>query len=608
MSWFLKLNIRLQFTKNTKLQLSLCSLISKNYSSYFGKWEFPQGHPTPISVYNSAVNKKVPLILKKKDVATWYICGPTVYDESHIGHASCYIKFDNIIRIMENVFNIKVFMLLGITDIDDKIIKKSLETGLEASEISKKYEEDFFKDMAKMQVVAPSSVSRVTENIPQIISFCEKLIEKNYAYVTSKGNVYFMVSKSVSADVLFEMTEESNITIDPLKKDRRDFALWKASKENELSWLSPWGKGRPGWHIECSVMASNVFGSELDLHSGGYDLLFPHHCNEKSQSEAYHGCSQWVNYWLHSGLLQIGNDVKMSKSVKNTISVKEFLKHNSANDFRILCLQSLYRKNISYNSETLAGAKGLHKKFHIFINEIEMYTSGQMNFYICNIDKLFLKLKETQEEVVSAFSDDFNTTQALLALGDLIDEFNSSLKTSASETQNNCLTVMQAYSDYIDKTLTMLGVNIVCKKKLKREFIEIIDAVTNFRNQIRLLALNHNDKVDVSTASSYINRAYAECNDKLQVVLYSEASLSNVTEILNALNLLYNKSSKYIAVHYSSNSDITGIKKKKIPELLNFCDELRNSLENYGISVKDRKEISTWLPLTTVQEEVLIRV
>ncbi|KAG8172538.1 hypothetical protein JTE90_007953, partial [Oedothorax gibbosus] len=224
MSWFLKLNIRLQFTKNAKLQLSLCSLISKNYSSYFGKWEFPQGHPTPISVYNSAVNKKVPLILKKKDVATWYICGPTVYDESHIGHASCYIKFDNIRRIMENVFNIKVFMLLGITDIDDKIIKKSLETGLEASEISKKYEEDFFKDMAKMQVVAPSSVSPCTENIPQIISFCEKLIERNYAYVTSKGDKPIIAmftlwwSKSVSADVLFEMTEESNITIDPLKK------------------------------------------------------------------------------------------------------------------------------------------------------------------------------------------------------------------------------------------------------------------------------------------------------------------------------------------------------------------------------------------------------
>ncbi|XP_035226559.1 probable cysteine--tRNA ligase, mitochondrial isoform X2 [Stegodyphus dumicola] len=470
--------------------------LAKLCSSYLGKWKLPQGYDTGITVYNSAVNKRVPLILRDKGIATWYICGPTVYAESHIGHASCYVKFDIIRRIMENIFGINVLLLMGITDIDDKIIKEANKVGKNVSQVSKKYELDFFNDMAAMQIKPPSIICRVTDNIPLIISFCERLISKGYAYVTDEGNVYFMVSKGISADILSNLPEDCQLVTDPLKKDQRDFAVWKAAKPDEPYWLSPWGKGRPGWHIECSAMASHIFGSQLDLHSGGYDLLFPHHANEKSQSEAFHGCSQWVNYWMHSGLLQIDDSEKMSKSLKNTISIKDYLKENSVNDFRILCLQSLYRKNISYNAETLAGAKGLHKKLHSFINDCELYVSGMIQNNCVDHSRLLSKLTSVKEQVTFSFSKDFNTSQALLNLVQLIDEVNRCLHCSSVNNSSNPegSTAVAACASYVDSVLEMLGVNIICKKRLSREFVYQVDAVVEFRNEIRLLALSYNKK------------------------------------------------------------------------------------------------------------------
>ncbi|XP_055932503.1 probable cysteine--tRNA ligase, mitochondrial isoform X4 [Argiope bruennichi] len=517
--WLGSLRSSVCFSLKYTVSLFANSASLKSYSCYLGEFHLPKGYDTGIMVYNSSANRKVPLVLKNKGIATWYMCGPTVYDESHIGHACCYVKFDILRRIMEKLFGISVLLQMGITDIDDKIIKKAQESDLSTLDVARKYELEFFKGMAAMGVMPPSSVTRVTENIPHMISFCEKLIEKDVAYVTSEGNVYFKISKAVSAEVLNELPQDSDINLDPLKEDGRDFALWKIVKEDEPYWISPWGKGRPGWHIECSVMASKIFGCHLDLHSGGYDLLFPHHSNEKSQSEAYHNCSQWGNYWLHSGLLQVGNEIKMSKSIKNTVSIKEFLREHSTNDFRILCLQSPYRKNILYCSKTVFGAKRLYQKFHNFINEMELYSNGEISVPFIDEDKLLSRLQSTKDQVISLLADDFNTSQAILCLTNLIDSVNESLQSSNhSFVFKNDVTVLSACASYIDRMLEIFGVNVMCKKKLSRSFVHFMDAVNEFRNKIRLFALYQIDISQISRPADYIENNYTSFQQRINLI------------------------------------------------------------------------------------------
>ncbi|GIY52321.1 hypothetical protein CDAR_207841 [Caerostris darwini] len=589
--WLSRCNVG--YFKLKQMQPFLSCLTTTIYSnrqcSFLGKFQVPQGFETAITIYNSSAKKKVPLILKSKKIATWYMCGPTVYDDSHIGHACCYVKFDIIRRIMENIFGINVLLVMGITDIDDKIIKKSHESNVSIQEVSRKYELDFFKDMTTMRVMHPSSISRVTENIPHIISFCEKLIEKDFAYVTEEGNVYFKVAKGVSADVVNEMPEDTEINSDPLKKDKRDFVLWKVAKEKEPYWESPWCKGRPGWHIECSVLASKIFGSHLDVHSGGYDLLFPHHSNEKSQSEAYHNCPQWGNYWLHSGLLQVGNNVKMSKSIKNTISIKEFLKDNCVNDFRILCLQSPYRKNMIYCSETLTGAKGLHQKFHNFISESELLINGEIATALIDEDKLLSKLRNTEEQVFSFLSDDFNTSQAILCLANLIDVVNENLQSSTVSSSENGTTAIFACANYIDKMLEILGVNIMSKKRLNKDFVYLVDAAVEFRTKLRFFIFDEIEAGEIIAAQT-IENIYNSFTQRISLIYDVEELTSEALHIKEAVNVTFKQSLEFVSTLQNTNIS----KNKKKAKLLAFCDALRSSLEKYGITIKDRKGVSTW--------------
>nr|CAD7412776.1 unnamed protein product [Timema poppensis] len=308
------------------------------------KWILPSGHDTNIYVYNCITKKKVPLILKNPNYASWYMCGPTVYDSAHIGHACCYMKFDIIRRILCNHFDINVVMVMGITDIDDKIIHRAAELGEDINTLTRRFEAEFHEDMAKLNIKPATIITRVTDFVPRIISFVQEIVDKGNGYVTADGSVYFDTSQFDRYGKLFPVSmneEPAQPAVD--KKSPLDFALWKGAKPNEPSWLSPWGPGRPGWHIECSTMASAMFGRTMDLHSGGVDLLFPHHENEEAQSCVHHGVSQWVNYWLHSGHLHLKGDTKMSKSLKNTISIRDFLTKFTANEFRVFCLLSRYR-------------------------------------------------------------------------------------------------------------------------------------------------------------------------------------------------------------------------------------------------------------------------
>lgn len=271
---------------------------------------------------------------------TWYSCGPTVYDKAHLGHARTYICTDIIRRIIEDYFKIPINFALGITDIDDKIIEKARSLQLQKNcnhnkvsnetilELTRDLEKDFFRDMTLLNVRKPTAVLRVTEHINEIISYTEKIIANGNAYVTNDGNVYFNVGKCADEygygklgpiPPVADNDEEVSINSGSGKLHQRDFALWKRNKSKERndepSWASPWGQGRPGWHIECSAMTHSYFGNTLDLHSGGVDLKFPHHTNEIAQCEAHNCSSGWVRFWLHTGHLYIEGR-KMSKSLK----------------------------------------------------------------------------------------------------------------------------------------------------------------------------------------------------------------------------------------------------------------------------------------------------
>ncbi|XP_011310849.1 cysteine--tRNA ligase, mitochondrial, partial [Fopius arisanus] len=328
-------------------------------------WVKPVGYETEISVYNPIVKKKVPLILKNYKTATWYLCGPTVYDSAHIGHACSYIRFDIIRRILSNFFSISVLPVMGITNIDDKIILHSQGSSKFSSwhHLSKHYEQEFLSEMSQLNVLPPYLYCRVTDYIPEIINFISNLITKEFAYKSTDSSIYFNTSKCPSYGKLRKPDE--NVNTASTKLSPFDFALWKAAKTNEPFWDSPWGPGRPGWHIECSAMASITLGDNIDIHSGGIDLSFPHHENEEAQSCCYHQTSQWVNYWLHSGLLHL-EDNKMSKSLQNTITIKELLENFTANQFRLLCLCTHYRSNIDFSHEAMEKAVALMKKFEYF--------------------------------------------------------------------------------------------------------------------------------------------------------------------------------------------------------------------------------------------------
>ncbi|CAB0009297.1 unnamed protein product [Nesidiocoris tenuis] len=317
----------------------------------------PSKYPTKLKVYSRLSNSTVDVVTKHPNIVTWYSCGPTVYDSPHLGHACSYMQFDLIRKIMENCANLNVVMLMSVTDVDDKIIARAANEGCNFTEISSKFEKEFTDAMAALGVAPPSLALRVTDHIPDIIGFIERILSRGLAYIGKDGSVYFSVQKYPSYGRLAPAQEERESPAE--KKSSLDFALWKAAKPGEPSWDSPWGHGRPGWHIECSAMASKYFGDSVDFHSGGIDLLFPHHENEEAQSCAHHGCQQWVNYWLHSGHLHLSGDVKMSKSLKNTVSVWDFLDEYTPNHLRTLCMLVPYR-NGSYSATLIIEKYSTH--------------------------------------------------------------------------------------------------------------------------------------------------------------------------------------------------------------------------------------------------------
>jgi cysteinyl-tRNA synthetase len=398
-----------------------------------------------VKVYNTLSGKKEEF-LPQGDEVKMYVCGVTPYDDAHIGHAMSYIVFD-VIRRYLRFKKYKVKYVQNITDIDDKIIDRANKLGILPAELAEKYTNSYFEDMDALNIERADVYPKATEEIGKIIEVIQGLIDKGFAYPAG-GSVYFRVRKDpdygkLSHRSLDDMMAGECAIGGEEKEDPMDFALWKASKPGEPWWQSQWGQGRPGWHIECSAMSLKYLGDTLDIHGGGQDLVFPHHENEIAQSESFTGKKPFVKYWLHNGLVQLGED-KMSKSLGNLVTIKQILKKNSekaqkgkysADAIRLFILNSHYRSPLTYSEEGLETAKKRVDRLTQAVSRQDP-TGGKGKA---------LDAEPYRKRFTEAMDDDFNTAQALAALFDLARKINEAgdAGLSIGKAQNTLVSLAQ---------------------------------------------------------------------------------------------------------------------------------------------------------------------
>ena len=387
-----------------------------------------------MKVYNTMTGKKEEFIpIDDKEIKI-YVCGPTVYNYFHIGNARPFVVFDTLRRYLEFTGK-NVKFVQNFTDVDDKIINRAKEEGLTAGEVSEKYIEEYFKDAKALNVKKATVHPKVTQTIDDIIAFVKTLIDKGYAYEID-GDVYYSTRKfdeygKLSNQDIEELEAGARINIEEKKKDPMDFALWKARKEDsEIAWESPWGMGRPGWHIECSTMAKKYLGDTIDIHAGGQDLSFPHHENEIAQSEACNGAT-FANYWMHNGYITINNE-KMSKSKGNFFTVRDILNEYDGEVIRFFLLSGHYRNPINFSDLLMEQAKaGLERITNLRDNL--KYLAGLKKGEFTAQEKEFLdSLSKYQDEFVAAMEDDLNTADAITAIFEMVTAINTYIRNDCS--------------------------------------------------------------------------------------------------------------------------------------------------------------------------------
>ncbi|MFC1906278.1 cysteine--tRNA ligase [Chloroflexota bacterium] len=381
-----------------------------------------------MKVYNTLSGQKEEF-LTQGDEVKMYVCGVTPYSDCHLGHAMSYIIFDVIRRYLQ-FRGYKVKYVQNITDIDDKIIDRANQRGISTDELAGKYIESIHKDMDALNINRADVYPRVTEEIPKIIEVIQGLLARGYAY-SAGGSVYFRVKSVPDYGKLSRHSSDSIMSVGGVlgsadKESPMDFVLWKAAKPGEPSWKSPWGAGRPGWHIECSAMSLKYLGGTIDIHGGGQDLVFPHHENEIAQSESFSGVKPFVRYWLHNGLVWMGEE-KMSKSLGNLITIKEALEKYSPDAIRIYILSSHYRSPLTYSEVTLQATEVALRAFNDAKWKLtEDYS--EMNRSVLEAQGIktddITSAKVYRDRFTSAMDDDFNTAQALATLFDLAQEIN----------------------------------------------------------------------------------------------------------------------------------------------------------------------------------------
>jgi len=430
-----------------------------------------------MKIYNTLTRKKEEFKPIKKGKVGLYVCGPTVYDEPHIGHARSAYVFDVITRYLR-YRGFRVKFVRNITDIDDKIIARARGERTEgepidkaAAKITKKYLKRYEEDMAFLGIEKPDKEPRATETIPDMIKFINILIKKGFAYEKS-GNVYFSVRKfkpygRLSGQSLDEMEEGARVSVDKEKRDPLDFALWKTAKEDEPAYKSPWGPGRPGWHIECSVMSTKFLGKDFLIHGGGLDLVFPHHENEIAQTEA--SGKKSACFWMHNGLLTI-NGQKMSKSLGNFISIREFSK--SPDLLKLLFLSSHYRHPVDYTDEKIQEMAKAKERIVIFLEKLKTKNAKGKT------KTKNAKLIDLKNQFIKAMDDDFNTPKALSVIFDLVSMGNTCFDKGEKK---SALEIKKAVKDFC----SLLGLSLKRPRIADENFKKRIEELIEDRNAAR---------------------------------------------------------------------------------------------------------------------------
>ena len=388
-----------------------------------------------MKIYNSLTRKKEEFIPITPGEVKMYVCGPTVYNYFHIGNGRTFIVFDTIRRYLE-YRGYKVNFIQNFTDIDDKMIKKANEEGTTVESIGNKYIDEYYKDADGLNIKRACVNPRATDYINDIIDFVEKLIEKGYAYEVD-GDVYFRTKKfegygKLIKQSLDDLQSGARINVDERKEDPMDFALWKAQKPGEPAWDCPWGKGRPGWHIECSCMVKKLLGETIDIHAGGMDLSFPHHENEIAQSEALTGKS-FANYWMHSAYLNVNNQ-KMSKSLNNFLTARDALQKYDSDVIRFLMLSAHYRVQLNFSDDLLESAKSSIERLYNAVANLENLISEVKIEKMSDEEASYLSsLDSYRQKYIEKMDDDFNTADAITAIFDLIKDINTNITIDSSK-------------------------------------------------------------------------------------------------------------------------------------------------------------------------------
>jgi cysteinyl-tRNA synthetase len=436
----------------------------------------------PIRIYNTLTKSKQPFEPVVPGKVQIYVCGPTVYDSCHVGHARSVIVFDVVVRYLR-AMGYQVTYVRNFTDVDDKIIKRAGEVGMAPLQLAEKYIAEFHRDMDALNVMRADHEPRVTDHIKDIIAIVERLMEKNAAYVAD-GDVFFAVEAferygKLSGRKLEDMIAGSRIEINTRKRNPYDFVLWKAAKPGEPSWTSPWGRGRPGWHIECSAMSRRLLGETFDIHGGGKDLIFPHHENEIAQSEAAHA-KPFAHYWMHNGFVNINNE-KMSKSLNNFLMIKDILRAYHPETVRLFLLTSHYRSPIDFADQHLKETeKALDKIYSVLKRLDEEAAIGTT--IDASISTAYWK------DFCTAMDDDFNTAKGIGILFNLIKEANRLLDEGTKE-QAGSVTLTDLATDLL-RMGNMLGI----MQQPWRAFFE-----QRTKNQLQEVAISR-DTIDALVA------------------------------------------------------------------------------------------------------------
>jgi len=430
-----------------------------------------------IKIYNTLTRKKEEFQTLEPGHVKMYVCGVTVYNDAHVGHAMSALVFDIIRRYLEyRGYTVKHVM--NYTDVDDKIINRANALGEDPLKLSQRYIEAYANELASLNILPPTATPQVSKTMPLIIEFIQGLIRKEAAYAAPNGDVYFSVPNDkeygkLSGRKIEDMQAGARIEVGEAKNHPMDFALWKAAKPGEISWDSPWGKGRPGWHIECSAMNLAELGEQIDIHGGGNDLIFPHHENEIAQSESYTG-KPFARYWIHNGMLQLGGE-KMSKSLGNIVSIKDFLKKRGADVMRMLVLMGSYRAPLIFSDETQDAAEKSLERLKTALRPASA-SSGGLSAEVASA--LASQAESTKQAFIEAMDDDFNTPLALAALYELVKAINTARDNGATDAQ------LQPAQSTLRELTGVLGLQLKEKQGSSEDEAKVNALITE-RNEAR---------------------------------------------------------------------------------------------------------------------------